>query len=214
VAAVVDGLRVSHASANLAQLLGLEAADVLGRPLEQAFGAPACRALLDFGLAGGGRVASEQVHVLAGPKGTSLHLRAHRSGRHVCIDIELVQIDVPNRLPIIMAQSVLKSFEQATSTLEVCEFAVCGLKSISGYDRVMAYRFGEDGHGEVIAEAREAHLEPLLGLRYPASDISAQARRRPGAFICASVSGQSPTPATRRWPCLPTPRWTTARRWT
>ncbi len=41
----------------------------------------------------------------------------------------------------------------------------------------MAYRFHEEGYGEVIAEARGARLEPYLGLRYPASDIPPQARR-------------------------------------
>ena len=41
----------------------------------------------------------------------------------------------------------------------------------------MFYRFHEDGSGSVDAEAREAVHEPYLGLRYPASDIPAQARR-------------------------------------
>lgn len=39
------------------------------------------------------------------------------------------------------------------------------------YDRVMVYKFDEDGHAEVFAEAKKSHLEPLLGLHYPASDI-------------------------------------------
>ena len=41
----------------------------------------------------------------------------------------------------------------------------------------MFYRFHEDGSGSVDAEARDAAHEPYLGLRYPASDIPAQARR-------------------------------------
>ncbi len=47
---------------------------------------------------------------------------------------------------------------------------------MTGYDRVIAYRFHDDDHGEVIAEAREDHIEPYLGLHYPADDIPAQAR--------------------------------------
>jgi two-component system, chemotaxis family, sensor kinase Cph1 len=50
------------------------------------------------------------------------------------------------------------------------------IKALTGFDRVMIYRFGEDWNGEVIAEAREEHLDPFLGLRYPASDIPRQAR--------------------------------------
>ena len=50
-------------------------------------------------------------------------------------------------------------------------------KEITGYDRVMIYRFDEDGHGEVFAETRKPDLEAFLGNRYPASDIPQIARR-------------------------------------
>lgn len=50
------------------------------------------------------------------------------------------------------------------------------IKNLIAYDRVMIYRFLEDGHGEVIAEARNEDLEPFFGLHYPASDIPKQAR--------------------------------------
>ncbi|WP_454801733.1 ATP-binding protein [Mucilaginibacter phyllosphaerae] len=50
------------------------------------------------------------------------------------------------------------------------------VKNVIGYDRVMVYRFAEDGHGEVIAEAKNAELPSWLGLHYPASDIPKQAR--------------------------------------
>ena len=54
--------------------------------------------------------------------------------------------------------------------------AVEEIKNVIQYDRVMIYKFGEDGHGEVVAEAKNEMLDPLLGLRYPASDIPKQAR--------------------------------------
>ena len=54
--------------------------------------------------------------------------------------------------------------------------SVTQVKNIINYDRVMIYRFDDDGHGEVIAEARNAELPPWLGLHYPASDIPKQAR--------------------------------------
>ena len=50
------------------------------------------------------------------------------------------------------------------------------MRDLTGYDRVMVYRFDPDGHGKVIAEARDARLEPLLGHHYPASDIPQRAR--------------------------------------
>jgi len=49
-------------------------------------------------------------------------------------------------------------------------------RDITGYDRVMVYRFDPDGHGEIIAEARDPRLDSLLGHRYPATDIPQRAR--------------------------------------
>ena len=54
--------------------------------------------------------------------------------------------------------------------------AAIEVKDIISYDRVMIYKFAADGHGEVIAEARDEGLESWHGLHYPASDIPKQAR--------------------------------------
>lgn len=50
------------------------------------------------------------------------------------------------------------------------------LRSVTGFDRVMVYKFHRDGHGEVVAESKLPELEPFLGLHYPASDIPQKAR--------------------------------------
>jgi chemotaxis family two-component system sensor kinase Cph1 len=50
------------------------------------------------------------------------------------------------------------------------------IKKIIGFDRVMIYKFHDDGHGEVVSEVRVPELEPFMGLHYPASDIPKQAR--------------------------------------
>jgi two-component system, chemotaxis family, sensor kinase Cph1 len=50
------------------------------------------------------------------------------------------------------------------------------VKRMTGFDRVMVYRFFDDGHGEVAGEAAEPDMEAYQGLRFPASDIPQQAR--------------------------------------
>ncbi|MCW1883624.1 ATP-binding protein [Luteolibacter flavescens] len=50
------------------------------------------------------------------------------------------------------------------------------VKTFTGFDRVMIYRFAADYHGVVIAEAVEPEMEPYMDLHYPASDIPPQAR--------------------------------------
>lgn len=50
------------------------------------------------------------------------------------------------------------------------------VRALTGFDRVMVYRFDHEWNGEVVAEERRDDMEPYLGLRYPASDIPPQAR--------------------------------------
>jgi light-regulated signal transduction histidine kinase (bacteriophytochrome) len=73
-------------------------------------------------------------------------------------------------------QALLR-LQGADSLADLLDAAVGEVRRVTGYDRVMVYRFDVDQHGEVVAEERRADLEPFLGLHYPASDIPAQARR-------------------------------------
>ncbi|MFN8347953.1 MAG: ATP-binding protein [Spirosomataceae bacterium] len=66
---------------------------------------------------------------------------------------------------------------QAASTLKALSQTVADeTRFITGYDRVMIYKFDEHYNGEVIAESKRDDLEPFLGLHYPHTDIPAQAR--------------------------------------
>ena len=176
-AALADGLRVTHASANLKAILGRTAEWALGRPLEELVGEAACRALAESN----SRIEAGKVfvHRVTGPDGGApLHLLAFQSARRICLDVEPIRFDPDHKAPDLFgALSVLQTFDGATNTDDIMELAVRGLKALTGYDRVMAYRFDQDGHGEAVAEDREAGVDPFLGHHYPASDIPAQARR-------------------------------------
>ena len=66
---------------------------------------------------------------------------------------------------------------QRTSSLnELCDVLVKEVRKITGFDRIMVYRFNAEGAGKVIAEAVGEGLEPFLGLHYPATDIPKQAK--------------------------------------
>ncbi|HKM61987.1 MAG TPA: GAF domain-containing protein [Acidisphaera sp.] len=74
-------------------------------------------------------------------------------------------------------QTALRTIQAASALRNLCDETARLFKAFTGYDRVMVYQFDEQGHGEVFAEEREAHLEPYLGNYYPASDIPHIARR-------------------------------------
>jgi len=66
---------------------------------------------------------------------------------------------------------------QATASLSAFfQMVAAQLRQFTGFDRVMIYKFLEDGSGKVVAEDKRVDLEAFLGLHYPASDIPKQAR--------------------------------------
>ena len=70
----------------------------------------------------------------------------------------------------------LLRIQRVVTSAELADVVVQQMRRVTGFERVLFYRFHEDGHGSVDAEAKEPALEPYLGLHYPASDIPAQAR--------------------------------------
>lgn len=58
----------------------------------------------------------------------------------------------------------------------LCDTVVEDVQKLTGYDRVMVYKFHDDEHGEVLSEIRRSDLEPYLGLHYPATDVPQAAR--------------------------------------
>jgi chemotaxis family two-component system sensor kinase Cph1 len=73
--------------------------------------------------------------------------------------------------------SALEKIRTASSLRGLCDETATLLQARTGYDRVMVYRFDDEGHGEVFSERRNPELEAFLGNRYPATDIPQMARR-------------------------------------
>ena len=88
--------------------------------------------------------------------------------------IETVDIAAP-RLQALLSAAVQR-YSDATAIGPLADAVVSSFRDMLGYDRVMVYKFDPDGHGKIIAEARDPRLETLLGHHYPASDIPQRAR--------------------------------------
>ncbi|XP_057431399.1 phytochrome B-2 [Lotus japonicus] len=108
----------------------------------------------------------------------------HRVDVGVVIDLEPARSDDP-ALSIAGAVQSQKLAVRAISQLQslpggdvklLCDAVVQSVRELTGYDRVMVYKFHEDEHGEVVAESKRADLEPYMGLHYPATDIPQASR--------------------------------------
>jgi chemotaxis family two-component system sensor kinase Cph1 len=102
----------------------------------------------------------------------------HARGQHVIVEFELrdVSVDTVSAYAL-KAHGALDRLKRQGSITALLQMATDQVRQVTGFDRVMGYRFCQDGSGDVVAEAKTDALEPFLGLRYPASDIPAQARR-------------------------------------
>jgi len=111
----------------------------------------------------------------AGPERRACDCLIHRpAGGGLAIELEPAgpSTDVSGQL-----EDALQAVMASATSQALCDETARIFKAITGYDRVMVYRFDDDGHGEVLSEAREPDLEPFLGNRYPATDIPQIARR-------------------------------------
>ncbi|BAY11802.1 sensor histidine kinase [Calothrix sp. NIES-2098] len=76
-----------------------------------------------------------------------------------------------------LARASINQLEKTTNLRDFCQIIVQEVRKVTGFDRVMLYKFDEDGHGSVIAEEKLNSMEPYLGLHYPESDIPKPARK-------------------------------------
>ena len=100
---------------------------------------------------------------------------AYRSGALVVLELEPVGESHPEDA-LALVQAMLSRVQHADAPQDFCQGLAEAVRRVSGFDRVMVYRFLPDGIGCVDAEARGEGVEFFLGHLYPASDIPKQAR--------------------------------------
>jgi two-component system, chemotaxis family, sensor kinase Cph1 len=72
--------------------------------------------------------------------------------------------------------SSINKLQKAITPEQICQEIVKEIRILTQFDRVMVYKLDPDGSGKVVAEDKQEHLTPYLGLHYPATDIPKQAK--------------------------------------
>jgi len=100
---------------------------------------------------------------------------------HGAGDIRVLEFERLDHLvkPELM-NSVITNFVAALSKLngelELLQAITRQVKDLTGFDRVLLYRFDQAGHGTVLTEENNGTLPSYLDLRFPSTDIPQQAR--------------------------------------
>jgi len=170
------GLEIIQISANVKELLGREPEAVIGLPLDKLLGRKHVAPLREL----------LQQPVLANESPLRVKLNGktfdgllHRHDGVLILELEL---HAGHFAPGSVAGNLtnlgrmLQRLQGAPSLQALYDISVREIQAMTGYDRVLIYRFQEEGHGQVIAEASDPAMEVFNGLFFPASDIPQQAR--------------------------------------
>ena len=116
--------------------------------------------LFGFDLLGTGVRFDVALHVSAG----SIVIEAEPTAEHQSVN------------PGTLVKTLMARIQRAEDLDGLYRESVRQLRGVTGFDRVMLYRFAGNGAGAVIAESARSGIGAFLGLNYPATDIPVQAR--------------------------------------
>ncbi|WP_308127949.1 SpoIIE family protein phosphatase [Modestobacter italicus] len=197
---------VRQVSRNLADLVGMAWDDALGRPLADVVGVVPAQAIARSARAFGDLRERNPVELTLDCDGTPcpvdaiLHRAVHSvedtvrplaepgppvsgAGQATATSTLVVELEpahgprpfsFPNTYQAV--RGTISELNRATSLQQLYDITAEAVRTLTGFDRVMVYRYDADYNGEVVAEAKLPELNSFLGLHYPASDIPAQAR--------------------------------------
>ena len=167
---------VERASRNIEEWLGVTPQEIVGRPIESLLGLEVVHAIR--GKLQRAIVSDTTERMFAVDLGEHLRcdIAVHLAGDSAVIECERTLDGQPTDTASIVS-SMMGRLRQTEEERSFFRVAAREMRSLTGFDRVMIYRFGQDGSGEVVAESAQSGLESYLGLHYPASDIPEQARR-------------------------------------
>jgi chemotaxis family two-component system sensor kinase Cph1 len=175
-------LRIAQVSGNSLDILGIASEDLLDRPLEEFIEAEIIKFIWECLERSFENI--NPIHInfygLADDKlYQSFNGIVHRSpSNEIVLELEPLETKLEHDFFQFYRQvkSTLTKMQMAQDLTELCDLVVQEVQSLTGFDRVMIYRFNEQGDGTIIAETKRPDLEPFLGLHYPDSDIPKQAK--------------------------------------
>jgi light-regulated signal transduction histidine kinase (bacteriophytochrome)/CheY-like chemotaxis protein len=166
---------VIRTSANTHSYIGLDPDELAGQPVECCIPKDVLHDIRGrLQLTGAPGVVERLFGQRLKPDGKLFDIAIHQSGLEIIMEFEPSEVE--EAAALLTLRTVLNSLERHVNQRDLCRDAARKVRAWTGFDRVMVYRFDEDGSGEVVAESARNGLPPFLGLRYPAADIPVQAR--------------------------------------
>ena len=168
--------QISNISANIGEFLSVDPDNLVGRPATEVLSKQAIHALRNRLALLRGKDAMERVFRMAlQDSGRHFDVALHMSGPRIILEGEpSTNDDYGDATGTV--RGMVSRLEQASDLTNFFNEGARQVRALTGFDRVMVYRFAADGSGEVVAESAKGGIGSFLGLHYPATDIPKQAR--------------------------------------
>jgi light-regulated signal transduction histidine kinase (bacteriophytochrome)/CheY-like chemotaxis protein len=167
---------VARVSDNIERFTGMSPQSALGARLHDVILPEAIHTIRNRLTGLRGPDAVERIFALALlPDHAPFDVAVHYAGREIVIEAEPAAAEPMEAVSVV--RGMLGRLQQVDDTKAFWREGARQVRAITGFDRVMVYRFDEQESGEVVAESVRHGVDSFLGLHYPASDIPAQARK-------------------------------------
>ena len=164
---------ILQVSLNTSQRLGKDPEQLLKRPLSELLGAEQVQKIQRCLSGKFEEINPLSISLQREGKDFSFDAIVHRTKDIIIVELEpskpTSEVDFFNFYK--QVKSPITKIQKSPTFDELCSTVVKEIRQITGFERVMVYRFDDEGAGQVIAEAAEEKLTPFLGLRYPDTDI-------------------------------------------
>jgi len=187
-------LTIIQASENVGTLVGCPVEQLLGEPVDVVIGAAAAArvahaaatAMLDEAPLYVGVMENPffspregvQDHLAAAVDGPELDITMHRHDGNLIVELEVARhsnADVfASMYPLV--RTFTRSLQDVETLTELGDLAVREVRAMTGFGRVLLYKFDDEGRSQVLSEHIEDGYASFLNQLFPASDIPRQAR--------------------------------------
>ena len=172
--------RISQISQNTESIFGVGPEEIVGRKLKDLFGVSDAAKVAEIFTAGNWKEINPlKLEVTRDGVVTPVNAILHRYDGLDFVELEQAssESNLSASRSFQLVQGALTRLQKSMNIPDLWAAVVIEVQRITGYDRVMVYKFDRDEHGSVIAEQKQPSQQSFLGLHYPASDIPEQARR-------------------------------------
>jgi chemotaxis family two-component system sensor kinase Cph1 len=165
---------IAFCSGNTLDFVGFTPAQLLEKEFESVFGQESAQLFREY-IGNNLILSAAPLKMVFGEKHFLCSI--HHNGVLYLLEAEAAEKENKNLTDVYSQTVQFVSYMNNTHTLkDLCNLVAKGTREMTGYDRVMVYRFDKEYNGEVCAEDCRDDLEPFLGLHYPHTDIPVQAR--------------------------------------